>query len=101
MSDQEITVIDCGEVLAIANVAEMYTQALSGLADGHLIHFDVSKIERIDTAAIQMIYAFSKEAAKQGHVLQWQDASETFVRNVKTLGLAAMINLADNAIDIA
>jgi ABC-type transporter Mla MlaB component len=101
MSDQKITLIECGEVLAIANVADMYTKVLSHMADGYLVQFDVSRIERIDTAAIQMIYAFSKEAAKQGHALNWQDASETFIRNVKSIGLAAKMNLAENTIDIA
>jgi len=98
MSDKEITVIDCGDVLGIANVADMYTHVLSSLAEGHAIQFNVSKIERIDTAAIQMLYAFSKEAGKQGHLLLWEGASEAFVRSAKILGLATLMNMTDNAI---
>jgi len=97
MSDKEITVIDCGEALGIANVGDMYTRVLSGLAEGQSMQFDVSKIERIDTAAMQMIYAFSKEAEKHGHVLLWEHASEAFVRSAKILGLATLMNMTDNA----
>lgn len=98
MSDKEITVIDCGEALGIANVSDMYTRVLSGLAEGQSIQFDVSKIERIDTATVQMIYAFSKEAGKHGHVLLWQGASDAFVSSAKILGLATLMKMTDNAI---
>lgn len=98
MSDKAITVIDCGVVLGIANVADIYTRVLSSLAEGHIIQFDVSKIERIDAAAMQLIYAFSKEAAKQGYVLLWEGASEAFVCSAKMLGLATLMNMTDNAI---
>ena len=97
MSEKEITVIDCGDALGIANVGDIYTRVLSRLADGQIIQFDVSKIERIDTAAMQMIYAFSKEAAKHGHILLWDGASEAFVRSAKILGLATLMKMTDNA----
>lgn len=98
MSDKNITVIDCGEVFGIAHVTEMYMRVLSLLAEGQFIQFDVSKIERIDTAAIQMIYAFSKEAERYGHSLNWEGASEAFVRSAKFLGLATRMNLTTNTI---
>jgi anti-anti-sigma regulatory factor len=98
MSDKEITLIDCGDSLGIANVGDMYTRVLSSLAEGQIIQFDVSKIERIDTAAMQMIYAFSKEAGKHGKVLLWDGASEAFVHSAKILGLATFMNITDNAV---
>ncbi len=98
MSDKEITVIDCGDALGIANVGDMYERVLTSLAEGHTIQFNVRKIERVDTAAMQMIYAFSKEAEKHGHVLLWEGASEAFVRSAKMLGLATLMNMTDNTI---
>lgn len=98
MSDNEITVIDCGEALGIANVGDMYERVLTSLAEGHTIQFNVAKIERIDAAAMQLIYAFSKQAGKHGHVLLWAGASEAFVHSVKILGLAALMNVTVNAI---
>lgn len=98
MSDEGITVIDCNDVLEIASVADMYTRVLSHLAEGDFIQFNVSKIERIDTAAMQMIYAFSKEAGRHGHALLWEGASEAFIRSAKLLGVATLMNMTDNAI---
>jgi phospholipid transport system transporter-binding protein len=98
MSDNEITVIDCGEALEIVNVGDMYERVLTRLAEGHTIQFNVAKIERIDTAAMQLIYAFSKQAGKHGHVLLWEGASEAFVRSANILGLAALMNVTVNAI---
>jgi phospholipid transport system transporter-binding protein len=98
MSDNEITVIDCGEALEIVNVGDMYERVLTSLAEGHTIQFNVAKIERIDTAAMQLIYAFSKQAGKHGHVLLWEGASEAFVRSANILGLAALMNVTVNAI---
>lgn len=97
MSDNEAIIIDCGDALGIANVGDMYAHLLSELAEGHSVQFDVSKIERIDAAAMQMIYAFSKEIEKLGHSLSWQGASENFVRSAKILGLATLMNMTDNA----
>lgn len=97
MSDNEATVIDCGDAVGIANVGDMYAHLLSELAEGHAVQFDVSKVERVDTAAMQMIYAFSKEAEKLGHILNWENASEGFVRSAKILGLATLMNMKDNA----
>jgi ABC-type transporter Mla MlaB component len=97
MSDNDTRVIDCGDALGIAQLADMYTKLLSGLAEGHDIQFNVSNIERIDAASLQMICAFSKEVKKAGHILSWQGASEAFVRSVNILGLATLINMEDNA----
>tara|TARA_R110002050_G_scaffold268113_1_gene409976 strand:- start:25795 stop:26091 length:297 start_codon:yes stop_codon:yes gene_type:complete len=92
MSDEGITVIDCGDTFDMANVADMYMRMLSHLAEDDLIQFNVSKVERIDTAAMQMIYAFSKEATQQGHILRWEGASDVFVRTAELLGVATLMN---------
>jgi chemotaxis protein histidine kinase CheA len=97
MFDEGVMVIDCHDELTIANVAEMYGQVLSHLAEGNLIQFDTSKIEYIDIAAIQMIYAYSQYAVQQGHILHWQSASDAFVHNVELLGMSKpmkMINVS-------
>ncbi len=97
MFDEGVMVIDCHDGLTIANVAEIYAQVLSHLAEGNLIQFDTSKIEYIDIAAIQMIYAYSQYAVQQGHILHWQSASDAFVHNVELLGMSKpmkMINVS-------
>ena len=62
MSDNERTIVDCG-----------------------------------DGAALQMIYAFLKEAENRGDASSWQGASEAFVRSAKIFGLAKLMIMEDNA----
>ena len=97
MSDiEEAVVIDCGDALNIAGVGDLYAELLTLLAEGKPVAIDVSKIERIDAASLQMLYAFSKEAAEQGNPLGWDNPSEAFCSSVKLLGLAQMMGIADN-----
>lgn len=96
MSDEETVVIDCGESLNIAGVGDLYAKLLKLLADGQAVKLDVSKIERIDAAALQMLYSFSKEAEEHGNAIDWSDASDAFCRNANLLGLAPKMNIEDN-----
>ncbi len=86
-------VIDCGDALGISDVGDMHTRILMELSEGYEIQFNVSQIERIDAAALQMIYAFSKEADTNGVPLVWDKPSEAFVRSATLLGLADKMNL--------
>jgi len=90
------TIIPCGGSLSIADVGDLYAKLLISLAEGSTVTFDVSEIEKIDAASLQTIYAFSKEAAKQGKSLAWDSATPTFYRSAKLLGLAELMNIEDN-----
>lgn len=92
------TVIECGDALGIADVGDLYAKLLTELAEGNSIRFNVSEIERIDAAALQMMYAYSKEAEKQGNTLEWQQPSEAFFRSAQLLGLATAMNIEDNTV---
>ncbi|MDH5358597.1 MAG: STAS domain-containing protein [Gammaproteobacteria bacterium] len=93
MSDKEETVvIDCGESLNIAGVGDLYAELLALLAEGKPVAFNVSQVERVDAASLQMLYAFSKEAEEQGNPLEWEQPSDAFYSSVKLLGLEKMLN---------
>jgi ABC-type transporter Mla MlaB component len=89
-------IIDCGDALGISGVGDLHTQILMELSEGHEIQFDVSQIERIDAAALQMIYAYSKE-----QTLEWNEPSEAFIRGAKLLGLAELMNLEGDSAVVA
>lgn len=92
------TVIECGETLGIADVGDLYARLLTEVAEGNVMRFDISQLERVDAAALQMLYAYSKEAEKQGHTLRWDAPSEAFLRSARLLGLASVMNIDDNTI---
>lgn len=92
----DVTTIPCGDILSIADVGDLYANLLMSMAEGSTINIDASEIEKIDAASLQMIYAFSKEAEKQGKPLTWDSASSAFLHSAKLLGLAELMNLEDN-----
>lgn len=89
-------IIECGDALGISGVGDLHTQILMELSEGNEIQFDVSQIERIDAAALQMIYAYSKE-----QTLEWTEPSEAFIRSAKLLGLSELMNLEDDSVELA
>ena len=93
-----VEIIECGDALGIADVDELYARLLASLADSKQVTFDCSQIERIDTAALQMLFSFSKESEIHGQPISWGSASEVFVKNARLLGLATLMNI-DNKSD--
>lgn len=96
MTEINQIVIDCGDTLSIADVSTLYTEILTLLADGQQITLDVSKITRIDTAAIQLIYAFYNESLLLGYKISWHQPSDVFCQSVSSLGLAEKMNINNN-----
>jgi len=95
MAETEL-VIDCGESLGIAEVGDFYSTLLMATVEGKSVNVDVSKLERIDGAALQLIYAYRKEALSQGHTFSWHSPSDAFLRSAKLLGLLSAMNIEDN-----
>jgi len=55
---------------------------------------DVSAIERVDAAAMQLLYAFVRERKERGGKVSWVGDSPSFFEAVRLLGLAALLDVA-------
>jgi len=62
--------------------------ALSGQVD-----LDASQVSRVDTAALQLLYALIKKLAEQDRTVVWLSPSETLRQAAASLGLVAMLGL--------
>lgn len=93
--------IDCGEIVGIADVGDFYATLLMSVAEGKSLNLDVSKVERIDGAALQLMYAYSKEARSHGHTLSWHSPSEAFLRSARLLGLSSLMNLENTTDEVS
>ena len=82
-----ITDIEFGESLSIARVGEIYTQLLTSFAEQQAVNLDLSQLERVDTAAIQLLYSFQRDALAQGLVIIWSNPSKVFCDAVDILGI--------------
>lgn len=81
--------IEFGESLSIAQVGKLYGQLLTSIADEKAINLDLSQIERVDTAAIQLLYSFQRDAVAQGLVIIWSNPSKVFCDAVDILDVPA------------
>ncbi|MAX52877.1 MAG: hypothetical protein CMH22_12955 [Methylophaga sp.] len=86
---ESIVEINCAESVTIAQVADLYAQLLMAIAEGQAIQINLSDIERIDTAVIQLFYSFSRNAQLQGLVVIWSNPSQLFCEAVDRLGIKA------------
>lgn len=82
------------EVLDIANVKDLHARLLDGLQHSTAITLVGSGVERIDTAALQVLCALLHTAKSQGKTVTWQEPSGTLRSSAKLLGLEQILELA-------
>jgi phospholipid transport system transporter-binding protein len=76
----------------IADVGELHRQFSSSL-DASQIALDGSKVDRVDTAALQLLVVYQRELEKRGHAMQWAGVSAPLYDAASQLGLAQTLAL--------
>lgn len=84
---------DCRMVALAALKAEL----LDALAAGAGV-MDGSRVERTDTAALQLLVLFRRELEAQGGTLTWRGTSDALIDAAGLLGLAKILNLPATAL---
>ncbi|MGH8570637.1 MAG: STAS domain-containing protein [Gammaproteobacteria bacterium] len=70
-------------------------QQLGGiLSAGGTVHLDGAGVRSADTAGIQLLVAFSREAKMRNVEIIWRGASELLLQSAARLGLSALLGLA-------
>lgn len=79
---------DCriADLAALKSALEAALSAPAAALDGSLV-------ERIDTAALQLLAVFRREAAARGVAVAWQGASDVLRDGAARLGLAQTLEL--------
>lgn len=88
--------IDCGEVVTIATMAEFHPLLVEALASKRAVVLNASRLERVDTAALQVLSAFVQDANSQQQSVQWREPSEPLCQAAQLLGLSVLLNLEGN-----
>jgi len=91
MGVDSVETIDCKDEFCIANVSEFKGNIEKLLASSNKIIVDVSKIERIDSAAMQLLFALYKQAVSGDFKLEFKQPSEAFRSAVKERGLEELL----------
>ena len=85
--------IVCGEVMDIASMAEFRTRLMTALASKQAVELNASQVERVDTAALQVLSGFVQDAHAQQQSVHWRDPSDALCCSAALLGLSRLLNL--------
>ncbi len=78
-------------VLDIVGARSLYSHLNNVLAEGKSVELDASRVERVDTAALQLLAAFCRATRDAGLTLRWRAASPALCEAATMLGLNEML----------
>jgi anti-anti-sigma regulatory factor len=88
--NQDSVTIMLNPVITLAEVSQL-KESLIGYLGAHQVQVDVSKVEHIDTAGLQLLIAFSKALKKQGGKIIWRGWSAAYSSTADMLNLNAVL----------
>jgi len=73
--------------VAVINNAKTLYQDFSQVADNADVNIDASAVEMIDTAILQLLFAFVMKVKASSHKVNWIKPSDEFISRATLLGL--------------
>jgi ABC-type transporter Mla MlaB component len=78
----------------IATASELKARLKAALEEGRPLVADLSRAGRADTAVLQLLIAFSREAHVRGLGLEWKAPSADFLASARLTGVVQELGLA-------
>jgi anti-anti-sigma regulatory factor len=78
----------------IRDAAQLLAQLLVHIERAAPVYIDASQVERVDTAALQLLVVFLRDRKAEQRAVVWLDCSDAMVRAARTLGLAGALSLS-------
>ena len=79
--------------MVINNAAEFYKTLTEYTVNDQAVEIDASKVEIIDSAMLQLIFAFSLSLKEKGVKLSWYKPTESLLNKSSILGLSEQLGL--------
>ena len=89
----KITTVSLGNALDIMHVANIKERLLASLKKKSRIVLIADKVEKVDTAGLQLIYAFKLEVETHNKHLAWQKPSTILKNACHSLGMSEALNI--------
>ncbi|VAW74370.1 hypothetical protein MNBD_GAMMA12-141 [hydrothermal vent metagenome] len=87
MDSKNLFQVTMNESMDISKAQELKNQLQEALLQQDGIHLDMSNLERIDTAVIQLLMIFAKTAESKKIPIEWDRQSNVFNRAVRILNV--------------
>jgi anti-anti-sigma regulatory factor len=81
----------------VADSSSLKTSLAKLLDESGIVTLDISAVQRIDTAGLQVIATFIRERASQGRQVQWRGNAPAMVTAATLLGLGEIFKLPTSA----
>jgi anti-anti-sigma regulatory factor len=92
-SNPNLTTIDCGAELCIGQLDDLRAKLLEALDSSVPVTLNVSALQQIDTAALQLLTAFVQDAKRQDLAVTWQAPSGPLKQAAELLGVGGFLGL--------
>jgi phospholipid transport system transporter-binding protein len=79
--------LDLGAKCTIIRAEELHTQMETLLQSGLDVEIDASKVEQIDTSALQLLLSFHQTLENDGRNVLWKSPSDQLLTTAKLLGV--------------
>jgi anti-anti-sigma regulatory factor len=83
------------EVVTIAEVSSLAAECRRVLAAGQRLRVDGSRVQRIDTAGLQLLAALVADAARRRIGFEWSECSEALTSTARLLGMDRHLVMAE------
>jgi anti-anti-sigma regulatory factor len=83
--------IDLGTSCTLHDVAALRETLLVALAAGHSPVIDGSKVERVDTAGVQVLVGFTIDCMERSLHFTWAGRSEALRQSIRLLGVEPLL----------
>lgn len=87
------TEICCTESLDISAAADLHLTLKKALASGAPVCLQAHRVERADTAALQVLVAFMRAARNRKITVSWSEPSVALRRSAELLGLTQALEM--------
>jgi len=94
VTESGLQIMDCGGVMDITDAVELHARLLILLESKQPVLLDASRVERTDTAALQVLSAFIQDANSQQQEVKWKKPSEALTRSAELLGLSSLLKIS-------
>ncbi|MGD8639484.1 MAG: STAS domain-containing protein [Gammaproteobacteria bacterium] len=83
------------ETLDISIINDLYNKLKDSSQQTDTIEVDAGKVQRIDTAALQLLYSWYTSEKKKGTKIVWKNTGGTFYQSARLLGLHELLKITD------
>ncbi len=88
------TTFSCGEALDIVHVGPLRDRLRKALEKSYTIELKADKVEKADTAGLQLFVILAKTVKQHNGSLIWKKPSDALLATAKSLGLHDQLHLS-------